>query len=45
MVECEICGETVSEIHDCKDCGTLFCDNCGDAASMECEFCVEDEDW
>lgn len=43
MPGCEICGERVEEIYECKECSSLFCDNCGDAAAGECEFCVEDE--
>lgn len=44
MAECEICGEEVKECHKCKECGTLFCENCGDPAEEVCEFCMEEED-
>ncbi len=41
--QCEICGEVTKDIYKCKECGTLFCDTCGDAAQELCEFCMEEE--
>ncbi|MFH1774846.1 MAG: hypothetical protein ABH874_07815 [Methanobacteriota archaeon] len=45
MPECEICGVEAAEIYECKECGTLFCGNCGDPVEELCEFCSEEEDW
>ncbi|WP_457555261.1 hypothetical protein [Candidatus Pyrohabitans sp.] len=44
MPTCEICGEEVEEIYSCGVCGYHFCANCGDPASGECEFCMEEEE-
>jgi hypothetical protein len=45
MPVCEICGEDVTEISECRECGTLFCNNCGDTVEELCEYCQEEEDW
>ncbi|MFQ5815659.1 MAG: hypothetical protein ACE5G7_04090 [Candidatus Hydrothermarchaeaceae archaeon] len=45
MSECGICGEKTAEISKCKECGTLFCDDCGDTVEELCEYCQEEEDW
>lgn len=40
MPICEICGMEVVEIHECSECGTKFCEECGDVKSRLCYDCL-----
>ncbi len=40
MPVCEICGEDVSEVKECKMCGVIFCQDCGDFERELCEDCI-----
>ncbi|MFB0543805.1 MAG: hypothetical protein ACETVR_03390 [Candidatus Bathyarchaeia archaeon] len=40
---CEICGKEVDEVYECKECGFLFCSDCGDPRKKLCNFCLEEE--
>lgn len=40
MKKCEICEKELPELFECKNCGTLFCPDCGDGERNMCEDCV-----
>jgi len=44
MPECEICGEEVAKVYKCKQCGVLFCANCGSSSQGLCIDCSEGEE-
>lgn len=44
MYDCEICGEEVSKIYVCKECGTLFCAECGSPSEKLCILCTAEEE-
>ncbi len=37
---CEICGEEVDEVRQCRICGVMFCRNCGDFERDICQDCL-----
>jgi ribosomal protein L32 len=43
MDVCEVCGEVVDKVHICADCGTRFCQDCGDPDPKKklCAFCLK----
>lgn len=44
MPECEVCFEEVGRVYTCKNCETVFCDECGDPKRKLCIFCLEEEE-
>lgn len=47
MSQCELCGEEVSKVHNCIECGVVFCRECGSLSENLCVFCMpgEEEEW
>jgi len=43
MPECELCGEEVDKVYECKNCGALFCPKCGSVKEKLCRYCREEE--
>ena len=41
---CDVCGEEVDKVYECKECGTMFCADCGNPKKMLCSFCLEEEE-
>lgn len=46
MSVCEICGLEVVKVVECSQCGTKFCEECGDVKKKLCYDCLgwEEED-
>ena len=44
MPICEICGMEVTETHECVECASKFCDECGDTKLKLCYDCLGWED-
>jgi hypothetical protein len=42
MPECELCGEDVDKLYECKMCGTMFCEYCGLVEDRICLNCMVD---
>jgi len=45
MPTCDICEEEAEKVYKCKKCGEEFCDDCGSASQMLCEYCREEEEY
>jgi ribosomal protein L37AE/L43A len=39
---CDLCGKEFDEgdLWTCKDCGAVFCGDCGDPAKELCRYCL-----
>lgn len=44
MPVCEICNKKQKVVFKCNECGSGFCEKCGDKTRLLCEDCVEYED-
>ena len=43
MPVCEVCYEDMETVYRCKDCGTLFCSECGSVKEELCLYCLKEE--
>jgi len=43
MPECEICGDDVTNVYKCKNCGIQFCPDCGSVEEKLCVDCQEED--
>lgn len=40
-MKCELCGKTVEFLETCQECGTQYCDACGDFYRALCQDCID----
>ena len=45
MPRCEICEEVVEDTYTCRECGTNFCEECGDNDNRVCILCRSQLSW
>ncbi len=49
MPICDICGMEVAKVYRCRECGAMFCEECGDVEARICYDCLgwgeEEEEW
>jgi hypothetical protein len=44
MAKCEICTKKVKTTYTCNECGSKFCDKCGDKTKLMCQDCIAYEE-
>jgi predicted nucleic acid binding AN1-type Zn finger protein len=44
MPVCEICGKKVKIVFKCNECGSSFCEKCGNKTRLLCQDCSEYEE-
>lgn len=41
MPKCELCEKKVKTTYKCTECGTRFCEKCGEKERNVCEDCID----
>ena len=44
MAKCEICNKKVKATYACNECGSKYCEKCGDKKRLLCQDCIAYEE-